>query len=291
MTSIAKRISSTGTQIRESSTAQPRELISGVAATGPLAQVQAYLAVGAALTGAVGALLPHPPYFNVAGLLAVQALALAYGITVLALRKRISYSFLRLGNLFAAVLTTAAVYFSGDSASGYAIFYLWIGFYVFYYPVSRLEAALVIVWGVINYAVAIAITPVPAVAGPHADIHFFAIVVGTLVTAGALLSYLRHRNERLVTRLVEASRTDPLTELANRVGLHHAIEREIERGHADMRPVSLLILDVDRFKQINERFGIGGGDEVLKRLAKLMSDSTRLIDTLARSGGEEFAIL
>ena len=51
-------------------------------------------------------------------------------------------NFLRLGNLLAAVLTTCAVYFSGDSTSGYAIFYLWIGFYVFYYPVSRLEAAL-----------------------------------------------------------------------------------------------------------------------------------------------------
>ncbi len=49
-------------------------------------------------------------------------------------------------------LTTAAVYFSGDSASGYAIFYLWIGFYVFYYPVSRWEAA-------VNLAFAAIATP------------------------------------------------------------------------------------------------------------------------------------
>ena len=66
-----------------------------------------------------------------------------------------------MGNLFAAVLTTAAVYFSGDTTSGYAIFYLWIGFYVFYYPVSKLEAALVIAWAALNYAIAIAITPGP----------------------------------------------------------------------------------------------------------------------------------
>ena len=65
---------------------EPREVLTGRAATGPLAQVQAYLAVGAALTGAAGALLPHPDYFDVTGLLAVQIAALLYGMTVLALR-------------------------------------------------------------------------------------------------------------------------------------------------------------------------------------------------------------
>ena len=94
----------------------------------------------------------------------MQACSLGYGLFVLALRNRVSFAFLRAGNLCAAALTTFAVYFSGDSAGAYAIFYLWIGFYVFYYPVSRTQAAFNIGWGVLNYAVAIAITPTPPAA-------------------------------------------------------------------------------------------------------------------------------
>jgi diguanylate cyclase (GGDEF)-like protein/putative nucleotidyltransferase with HDIG domain len=270
---------------------EPRELISGQAAAGPLAQVQALLALGAAINGAVATLLPHPPYFDVVGLLSVQASALAYGGYVLWRRETIAFRWLRIGNLLAAVMTTFAVYFSGDSTSGYAIFYLWIGFYVFYYPVSRAEAGLNLAFGVLCYAVAIAITPTPPANAPNTDVSFFSIVAGTLVTAGLLLTYLRQRVDRLMTRLVDASRTDPLTQLPNRVGLQQALERELERARLDKRSLSLLLIDVDQFKAINERYGMGGGDGVLQELAAVLSRSSRLIDTAARSGGEEFAVL
>ncbi len=269
----------------------PRELISGRAAAGPLAQVQALLALGAAINGAIATLLPHPAYFNEAALLGVQLTALAYGTVVLILRDSISLLTLRIGNLFAAVLTTAAVYFSGDATSGYAIFYLWIGFYIFYYPVSRTEAALNLAFATACYAVAIIITPTPPPDQENAQIAFFSIVAGTLATAGLLLTYLRQRVEQLVSRLVEASRTDPLTELPNRVGLQRSLEREFERARPDERPLSLLMIDVDRFKAVNDRFGIGVGDRVLREFGALLVRSSRLIDTVARSGGEEFAIL
>jgi diguanylate cyclase (GGDEF)-like protein/putative nucleotidyltransferase with HDIG domain len=271
--------------------AEPRELISGRAAAGPLAQVQALLALGAAINGAFATLLPHPSYYNVVGLLTVQVSALAYGVTVLVLRDKISFSTLRIGNLLAAVMTTFAVYFSGDSTSGYAIFYLWIGFYVFYYPVSRREAGLNLAFSAACYAVAIAVTPAPPPGAANTDISFFSIVAGTLATAGVLLTYLRQRAERLMTRLVQASRTDPLTELPNRVGLHQALDRELERARPHQRPVSLLVIDVDHFKAINERLGISNGDQILNELGGLLRDSSRLIDTVARSGGEEFAVL
>ena len=270
---------------------QPRELISGLTAAGPLAQVQALLALGAAINGAVATLLPHPAYVDVAGLLAVQVSALAYGLTVLALRDRIPFGILRIGNLLAAVMTTFAVYFSGDSTSGYVIFYLWIGFYVFYYPVSRLEAAGYLAFAAGCYLVAIMITPTAPADAVNSHISFFSIVAGTLATAGILLTYLRLRVERLMSRLVEASRTDPLTELPNRVGMHQALERELERARPEQRPLSVLVLDVDRFKGINERHGIGAGDRILQELGALLLESSRLIDTVARSGGEEFAIL
>src|SRR6266498_4817083 len=95
----------------------PREVISGRAAAGPLAQVQGLLALGAAANGAIATLLPHPDYYNVPALLSVQISALAYGIVVLMLGDRIWFNTLKIGNLFAAVLTTLAVYFSGDPSS------------------------------------------------------------------------------------------------------------------------------------------------------------------------------
>ena len=268
-----------------------RELISGKTAAGPLAQVQGLLALGAAVNGAIATLLPHPDYYNVPGLLSVQISALVYGIVVLMLGDRISFNWLKIGNLLAAVMTTFAVYFSGDSSSGFAIFYLWIGFYVFYYPVSRWEAAGYLVFAGLCYAVAIAITPAPPPDVAHTNVAFFSIVAGTLATAGLLLTYLRQRVERLMTRLVEASRTDPLTALPNRTGLQLALEKEVERSRFDEQPVSLLLIDIDHFKSLNERLGISGGDKILEELAVMFKDSTRLIDTVARSGGQEFAIV
>jgi diguanylate cyclase (GGDEF)-like protein/putative nucleotidyltransferase with HDIG domain len=269
----------------------PRELISGRAAAGPLAQVQGLLALGAAVNGAIATLLPHPDYYNVPGLLSVQISALVYGMVVLMLGDRIWFNTLKVGNLFAAILTTLAVYFSHDSSSGYAIFYLWIGFYVFYYPVSKWEAAGYLAFAGLCYAVAIAITPAPPPDAAHTNVAFFSIVAGTLATAGLLLTYLRQRVERLMSRLVEASRTDPLTALPNRMGLQQALEKEVERARFDERPVSLLLVDIDHFKSLNERLGISGGDKILQELSTMLKDSTRLIDTVARSGGQEFAVL
>jgi diguanylate cyclase (GGDEF)-like protein len=275
----------------EGDVGEPRELISGRTAAGPLAQVQGLLALGAAANGAIATLLPHPAYYNVPGLLSVQISALIYGTIVLMLGDRIMFNWLKIGNLLAAILTTVAVYFSGDSSSGYAIFYLWIGFYVFYYPVSRWEAAGYLAFAGLCYAVAIVVTPSPPPDAAHTDIAFFSIVAGTLATAGLLLTYLRQRVERLMTRLVTASRTDPLTALPNRMGMQQALEKEVERARFDERPVSLVLIDIDHFKSLNERLGISGGDMILQELAVMLRDSTRLIDTVARSGGQEFAIL
>ena len=101
---------------------------------------------------------------------------------------------------------------------------------------SRAQAAFNIGWGVLKYAVAIAITPTPPAAAGHIDVAFFAIVSGTLITAGVLLSYLRQRVDKLMGRLVEASHTDPLTGLPNRVALHQALARELERATPGTAP-------------------------------------------------------
>ncbi len=269
----------------------PSDLLAGPAAARPIALAQAYLAVGAAVTGALGALLPHPPYFNTTGILVVDGLALLWGLWMFRYAGRLPFWLLRVAPALATVMTSFAVYFSGDSTSGYALFYVWVGLYVFYFPVSRTDAAINVLWAFANYAVVIALTPAAPAGAFHTDVHHFVITAGTLITAATLLTYLRVRVERLMRRLTDAARTDALTGLPNRVALHEALERELERARPEERPTSLLIFDIDRFKRINDRYGVSEGDRVVRRVASLLEESTRIMDVVARSGGEEFAIV
>jgi diguanylate cyclase (GGDEF)-like protein/putative nucleotidyltransferase with HDIG domain len=269
---------------------EPKSLLSGPAAKRPIALAQAYLAAGACVTGTLAVLLPHPGYFNVTALLLIQGAAACWALFMYLGAGRIPIWLMRLGPALATVLTTAAVIYSGNSISGYALMYLWVGLYVFYFPLSRVDAALNVLWAGLNYAFAIMVTPIPA-GGEHTAISHFVITTGTLITAATLLTYLRSRVERLLGRLTDAARTDPLTGLPNRVALHEAVEREIERAAPHNRPLSVVVIDLDRFNRVNERHGIAAGDRLLYNVGNLLEQHTRLMDVVARSGGEEFAIL
>lgn len=269
----------------------PSDLLAGPAAARPIALAQAYLAVGAALTGALGAVLPHPTYFNTTGILIVDGLALLWGLWMFRYAGRIPFWLLRVAPALATLMTSFAVYYSGDSTSGYALFYVWVGLYVFYFPVSRADAAINVLWAFVNYGVVIALTPAAPPGAIHTDVHHFVITAGTLITAATLLTYLRIRVERLMRRLTDAARTDVLTGLPNRVALGQALKRELERAKPEERPTSLLLFDLDRFKRVNDRHGVAEGDAVVRKVASLLEESTRIMDVVARSGGGEFAIV
>ncbi len=89
----------------------------------------------------------------------------------------------------------------------------------------------------------------------------------------------------------EAAFTDHLTGLANRRRFERQLSREVSRTRRYARPFCLLLIDVDRFKDVNDNFGHAAGDEALRRLAEVLQAGTRGIDTAARVGGEEFAII
>ena len=270
---------------------KPQELLAGPAAARPIALAQAYLGAGAALIGALGVLLPHPSYFNVPAILAVDATALLWAAWMFRTAGRIPFWLLRLAPGLATVMTSVAVHFSGDATSGYALFYVWVGLYVFYFPITNRDAALNVIWALVNYAVVIAVTPIDPPGGSHVVVHHLVITVGTLVTAATLLTYLRGRVERLLGRLTDAARTDPLTGLPNRVALHEVLDTELERAKPERRPVSLIVLDLDRFKRVNESLGLSAGDRALRRVAALLDEAGRRIDFVSRSGGEEFAVV
>ena len=98
-------------------------------------------------------------------------------------------------------------------------------------------------------------------------------------------------NERLRVQLQEQAIRDPLTGVFNRRYLAEALDRETARATRENTPFSLIILDVDHFKKVNDTYGHKCGDLVLKSLASFLVENTRRSDIVCRYGGEEFVIL
>ncbi|PKO88110.1 MAG: hypothetical protein CVU18_08290, partial [Betaproteobacteria bacterium HGW-Betaproteobacteria-12] len=85
--------------------------------------------------------------------------------------------------------------------------------------------------------------------------------------------------------------TDSLTQLSNARQFNLTLDQELERSARYRRPLTLLIVDVDNFKQVNDTWGHAEGDRVLRTLAGIIQSCLRQTDTAYRYGGEEFAIL
>jgi diguanylate cyclase (GGDEF)-like protein len=85
------------------------------------------------------------------------------------------------------------------------------------------------------------------------------------------------------------ARTDPLTGLLNRRGLAEAVDREVARSRRTGDPVSLVVIDLDRFKTLNDRAGHQAGDQALRAVGQLLCDGLRGADVAGRWGGDEFA--
>jgi diguanylate cyclase (GGDEF)-like protein len=107
---------------------------------------------------------------------------------------------------------------------------------------------------------------------------------------GVLLA-VRRRLERERDALRTSALTDPLTGVANRRSLLERIEYEIARHRRTRRSFALVMLDLDGFKLINDRFGHPAGDELLREVAAALSFAVREQDTVARIGGDEFCVL
>ncbi|MGE5049012.1 MAG: diguanylate cyclase [Deltaproteobacteria bacterium] len=92
-------------------------------------------------------------------------------------------------------------------------------------------------------------------------------------------------------KLVDAALREPLTGLYSRRHFQERFAAEVAVAHRHGRPLSLLLVDVDHFKRVNDRYGHLAGDEVLKTVARALSQGIRIEDILARFGGEEFVVL
>ena len=87
------------------------------------------------------------------------------------------------------------------------------------------------------------------------------------------------------------SRADPLTGCLNRRGFEERFDAELSRAARTGRPLGLIMLDLDHFKEINDTRGHAAGDDVLRWAVDVMNDALRPMDTVGRVGGDEFAVV
>ncbi|HYN48868.1 MAG TPA: GGDEF domain-containing protein [Candidatus Nanopelagicales bacterium] len=133
--------------------------------------------------------------------------------------------------------------------------------------------------------------------GWSGDLHIEEEARATLAAAADLAALALDR-ERLASLASERadwmgriSTADRLTGLANRRTLDRVLELEIERAKRQQTDVSVAVFDIDGFRALNEGAGAGEGDVVLRRVASILAEQVRLVDTVARIGGDEFAVV
>ncbi|UXY54465.1 GGDEF domain-containing protein [Pseudomonas tohonis] len=99
------------------------------------------------------------------------------------------------------------------------------------------------------------------------------------------------RNALLYRTAVQSALRDPLTDTGNRIAMDQALQREVDLARRSQQPLSVLMLDIDHFKRINDEYGHSTGDEVLKAVATTLKAKLRNVDMVFRYGGEEFLVL
>ena len=111
-----------------------------------------------------------------------------------------------------------------------------------------------------------------------------------LAVIGTSLFWMRRLNA-VNNQLRAMAQTDALTQLTNRHGLNLTLEKDLERSRRYQHPLSVIMMDIDHFKRINDQFGHLVGDKVLMTCAMLLKDNLRKSDIICRWGGEEFLVL
>lgn len=122
------------------------------------------------------------------------------------------------------------------------------------------------------------------------------LLIATLLIAVIIFRYHEvakyNKNlKNLNKKLEQMSITDNLTGLFNRYRMDESLRQELERSRRYGSPFSLILLDIDNFKSVNDEFGHNTGDQVLKKVAHILKTRTRRSDIICRWGGEEFLIL
>lgn len=183
-----------------------------------------------------------------------------------------------------AVVFTSVAVAVAKPAEVVLLFYLWPALQVGYFG-SRREARVCLGVFAISLAVALHLGDwqVPLIT--------YVVTMDVMLLATVVLYILTRRTERLMEELESAATHDDLTGLLNRRALTAALDRELRRAQETGTPVSLVLFDLDHFKQINDQHGHAGGDDALRLVAEVLRGTAGELDAVGRHGGEEFVLV
>jgi diguanylate cyclase (GGDEF)-like protein/putative nucleotidyltransferase with HDIG domain len=250
-----------------------------------VAKVLATLFAAGATLAALTVILPHSARANEVGLLAIVANAYLVALTLYTQATRLPARSLQVTLAWGSTLITGVAYFSGESPSPLVFFYLWVFLYASYFFTHR-QAAVQIAYVGVAYGALLAVkVPLGAISA------WWLVGMGTLLVGAMVIMVMRARVELLIERLYDAARTDPLTKLSNRRGFRELLDLELERARRSGTAMGVLVGDLDDFKDVNDRCGHHVGDLALQRVARLLREGKRQLDTAARVDGEEFALI
>jgi diguanylate cyclase (GGDEF)-like protein len=212
------------------------------------------------------------------GSLVVIAVAALTMVLLWVFKRRVPLWVLIMQAPYAALLLAIALWVvDPGTASTFPLFYVLLVLYGTFFLRPGAVAVLIVFCSLCFASVVIA-------AGEPDWAPRVIVMFGVSVTIGLFAGLLvKHVHERAVR--------DSLTGLINRRMWEYLVQMELDKSARDARPVSIMLIDVDDFKEINDRFGHLYGDDVLKRVADTLRRILRKVDAPCRWGGDEFAVL
>ncbi|HTA33668.1 MAG TPA: diguanylate cyclase [Solirubrobacteraceae bacterium] len=250
-----------------------------------MAKALAGLFAAGATLALITAALPHSARADDVGLLVIVGVAyVVAGVLYWRAGTAPSWS-LRAALALGSTLVTGVAYFSAQSPSPLIFFYLWVFLYSAYFFTTGEMIVQIAFVGLVYGALLAARQP------PDGIPEWWLVGMGTLLVAAILVRSMRERAELLIARLYDAARTDPLTQLPSRRGFRELLDLELERARRAHGQMTLLVADMDHFKEVNDRSGHKVGDAALQRVARVLEQGKRSIDGVARVGGEQFALI
>lgn len=238
-----------------------------------------FLYLGGALIGTSTYFLPNPESANELMMFLLASLGYPSGLALFLFGARLPEYWYH-GILFAgALIVSLGVYYAGPTALGGATtsIYVWVPLWIcYFFPL----------WHGLLHVFAIAVISAIPLVIVHGQLAFsiWLTLLGTNLVASFTVGTLARHNRRL-------ARIDGLTGAYNRLELEEVAERELARADRFGHSVSLIFLDLDHFKQINDTLGHAAGDRLLRQLGETAWQHLRKEDIFARIGGDEFALL
>jgi diguanylate cyclase (GGDEF)-like protein len=209
--------------------------------------------------------------------------AVLVGAFCMANARRIPAWFLPVIGPLGIVLIATSSILTRTTTDGSELLYLWPVLFSAYFLSWRAALFNVCLLAVVYPPVAISII---GAAGITPSVY----MVGTSVVTLAVTMSLRRQITRVVTTAALEARTDTLTQLPNRRSWDDGLTREVALRERRSSPLCVLMIDLDRFKQLNDAHGHAAGDAALVLAARVLRAQARQTDLLARIGGEEFAL-